>query len=385
MFGRRITLFKLFGFEIRLDASWIVVAVLVTWSLATAVFPKQYPRLNPHTYWWMGLIAALGFFGSIILHEFCHSAVARRYGLQMKGITLFLFGGVAEMAQEPATPKVEFMMAIAGPIASVVLALLFYAIHAIGRSWPVEVLGVVGYLSWINWIVAAFNLIPAFPLDGGRVLRALLWQRKGDLNRATEIATRAGSGFGFLLMAVAIYQLFLGYLISAIWYFLIGTFLRGAAQMSYEQVLLRNELAGEPVRRFMRPDPVTVPPELSIRQMIEDYILRYDFDVYPVVGASQDVLLGCVTVADVKAIPKEQWDQRRVSDVAKSCSDANTVGPDTDAFKALSKIRETNSKGLLITERNRLLSIISLRDVLNFLATKMDLERRPGFRLPPER
>jgi Zn-dependent protease/CBS domain-containing protein len=338
-------------------------------------FSSTYRGLAQRSYWLMGVVGALGFFGSIVLHELCHSLVAKLYKLPMKGITLFIFGGVAEMGGEPQNPKVEFRMAIAGPIASIVLGCMFYIVRVAGPHGPTEAIGVLAYLAWINWLLAGFNLIPAFPLDGGRVLRAALWHWKGDLTSATEIASRIGSGFGFLLMAFAIYQLFFGYLISAIWYFLIGTFLRGASQMSYEQVVLRSALAGEPVRRFMRPDPVVVHPEMSIRQLVEDYIYRYDFKVYPVVGESQD-LIGCVTTANVKELPKEEWDRRHVSDIVKPCSEANTVSPDTDALNALSKIRETGASGLLVTERNHLLAIISPRDVLNFLAAKMELEER---------
>jgi Zn-dependent protease/CBS domain-containing protein len=375
MFGRSITLFRLFGFEVRLDASWIAIAALVTWSLATAIFPTAYRGLPPATYWWMGVVGALGFFASIVLHELCHSLVAKHYKLQMKGITLFIFGGVAEMGGEPQSPKVEFLMAIAGPIASILLGLIFFVVATVGHGAPIEVKGVLGYLAWINWILAAFNLIPAFPLDGGRVLRAALWHWKGNLTRATKIASVIGSGFGFLLMAFAIYQLFFGYLVSAIWYFLIGTFLRGASKMSYEQVVLRSALSGETVRRFMRPHPVTVPPQISIRQLVEDYIYRYGFKVYPVVGESEE-LIGCVTAASVKELPQEEWDRRRVSDIVKPCSEADTVSPDTDALNAFSKIRATGGDGLLVTDRNHLLAVISPRDLLNFLAAKMELEGR---------
>jgi Zn-dependent protease/CBS domain-containing protein len=375
MFGRRITILKVFGFEVRLDASWIIIAALVIWSLATGIFPISYRGLPVRDYWLMGVVAALGFFGSIVLHEMSHSLVAKHYKLPMKGITLFIFGGVAEMGGEPESPKVEFLMAIAGPVASIVLGLIFFVVATAGQSGPTQVMGVVAYLAWINWILAGFNLIPAFPLDGGRVLRAALWHWKGDLIRATEVASRIGSGFGLLLMAFAIYQLFFGYLISAIWYFLIGTFLRGASQMSYQQVLLKSELGGEPVRRFMRPDPVTVRPDMTIRQLVEDYIYRYDFKVYPVVGESEE-LIGCVTTANVKEVPKEQWESRHVSEIVNPCTEANTVSPDTDALSALSKIRDTGASGLLVTERNHLLAIVSPRDLLNFLAAKMELEGR---------
>jgi Zn-dependent protease/CBS domain-containing protein len=382
MFGRRITLFRLFGFEVRLDASWIVVAALVTWSLAAAVFPSQYPTLSRAAYWWMGLVGALGLFGSVVLHELCHALVARQYRLPMKGITLFIFGGVAEMGGEPQSPKVEFLMALAGPVASILLGLVFQAIAAGGTSAPPQVLGVISYLGWINWILAAFNLIPAFPLDGGRVLRAAVWHWTGNLTRATEVASKIGTAFAFLLMLFAALQLFSGNMISAIWYFLIGMFLRGASQMSYRQVLVKSALEGVTVRRFMR-HAVAVDPELTVRQLVDEYMYRYDLKVYPVVGDAED-LIGCVTTDDVKQIPREEWDQHRVSEIAKPCSAALTVSPDSDALQALAKISEGGAGGLLVVERNHLLGIVSPRDVMNFMSAKMELEGHPT-QFPPPR
>lgn len=376
MFGHRITLFRVFGFAIRMDASWIIIAILVTWSLAAAVFPSIYPGLPISSYWWMGLAGAVAFFGCIVIHELCHSLVANHFKLPMKGITLFIFGGVAEMGAEPQSPKVEFLMAIAGPIASIILGLIFEALRVLGANpWPTEVVGVLSYLAWINILLATFNLIPAFPLDGGRILRAALWHFKGDLVRATSIASRIGNGFGILLMLYGVWQFFAGAFIGSIWYFLIGMFLRSASKMSYEQVLLRTELAGEPVSRFMRPHPITVPPDLSVRQFVEDYVYRYDFKIYPVVGAGDD-LVGCVTMQDVRSLKPEEWDGHTVAELVKPCSAENTVTPDTDAIQALAKLQHTGGTNLFVTERNHLLAIVSPRDVINFLAAKLRLEGR---------
>ena len=191
MFGARITLFRLLGFEVRLDASWLILAVLLTWSLARGYFPAYYPGLAAQTYWWMGVVGALGLFASIVLHELAHSVVARRYGLPMRGITLFIFGGVAEMDDHPPTAKSEGMMAIVGPIASYALALVFYLLHLAGSGGglPEALTGVLGYLAFINLVLATFNLVPGFPLDGGRVLRSILWAWKGDLRWATRTAS----------------------------------------------------------------------------------------------------------------------------------------------------------------------------------------------------
>ncbi len=384
MFGRRVTLFRLFGFAVRVDASWIVIAVLVTWSLAAGVFPAEFPGLTAGSYWWMGLVAAIAFFGSIVFHELCHSLVANRYKLPMHGITLFIFGGVAEMGSEPATPKIEFLMAVAGPVSSIVLGLMFWGLYITGAAtWPVQALGILAYLAWINWLLAAFNLIPAFPLDGGRILRAALWHFKGDLRRATRIASAIGGGFGALLIAYGIFRLLAGNLIAAVWYCLIGVFLRGASRASYEQLLWRTALEGEPVRRFMRPDPVAVRAGMSLRQLVDDYVYRYGFKTYPVVADGTENLVGCVATSDVNRIPREEWERHHVDEIVHPCTGNTTVSPDTDAMQALTKIRENEGSNLLVTDHNRLLATVSPGDIMNFLAAKLELEGGPRRPLLP--
>ncbi|HEY9074704.1 MAG TPA: site-2 protease family protein, partial [Desulfobaccales bacterium] len=272
MFGRRMKLFTLLGFEVRVDLSWIVIALLVTWSLADGLFPYLYHGLAKAVYWEMGVAGALGLFASIIFHEFCHSLVARKFGMQMKGITLFIFGGVAEMGGEPPNAKTEFLMALAGPVSSLFIGGVFYLLYLSGLKgdWALPVTGVLRYLAWINALLAAFNLLPAFPLDGGRILRSILWGAKQDLPWATRISAGIGSGFGILLIFLGILQFFRGDFIGGIWWFLIGLFLRSAAQMSYQQVMIRKALEGEQVRRFMTPNPITVPSSLTVAELVED-------------------------------------------------------------------------------------------------------------------
>jgi Zn-dependent protease/predicted transcriptional regulator len=382
MFGPRITLFRLFGFEVRVDASWLIIAALVTWSLAVGLFPYKYPGLAPGVYWWMGVVGAAALFGSIVVHELSHSLVARRFGLAMKGITLFVFGGVAEMEEEPANAKVEFLMAVAGPIASILIGTACYLAYRAGRGvWPVPVVGVVAYLFWINWILAAFNLVPAFPLDGGRVLRSALWHHwKGDLPRATRVAAAIGSGFGAVLMVLAVFQLFQGNFVGAVWWFLIGMFLRGASHASYQQMVVRTVLAGEPVRRFMKTDPVTVRPDISIQELVDEYVYRYHYKMFPVVIGS-DQLAGCVTTQEIKTIPREQWGRRAVIDVMQPSSRENTIGLDTDAMQALSIMSKTGRSRLMVAEDGRLSGVIVLKDLLSFLSLKLDLEARPAERV----
>ena len=309
------------------------------------------------------------------MHEFAHSVVARRRGLPMKGITLFVFGGVAEMGGEPASPGTEFWMAIAGPLTSVAIGLIAYAIWgAFREQWIPQVSGVVHYLGWINLILAAFNAIPAFPLDGGRVLRAAVWHFTGDLTRSTRIAATAGQVFGMLLIALAIFSLFFGSFVSAIWWFVLGLFLRSALQQqSYQQVLIRTALEGEPISRFMKTDPVTVPPNISVEDLIDDYIYRYHYKMFPVVNASHE-LTGCISTSQLSSIPRSEWQQHSVQELMQPCSRENTITPDTDAVTALSKMSQTGSSRLMVVDHGHLLAIVALKDLLNFLSLKIDLE-----------
>jgi Zn-dependent protease len=374
LFGPSVKLFRLFGFEVRVDASWLIVAALLIWSLAAGVFPGYYPGLSAGEYWWMGLAGTLGLFGSIVIHELFHSLVARHHDMPMKGITLFIFGGVAQMGAEPASPGAEFLMAVAGPLASIAIGGIFYGIfEAVTPVWPVGVVGVIAYLAWINWILAAFNLIPAFPLDGGRILRSALWHFQGDVHRATRIASGIGSGFGILLMAFGVYQLFIGDLIGAVWYFMIGMFLRSASRTSYQQILIRDALAGEPVRRFMNDRPVTVRPDMSIEQLVDDFVYRYHYKMFPVVTDS-DHIAGCVSTKEIQAVPRAEWQQHQVAEVLKPCSAGNSVGPDADAAAVLSKMNETGMTRMLVTDHGRLLAVVSLKDLLSFMASKLELE-----------
>ncbi len=375
MFGKRVPLFTLFGFEVRVDASWIFIAVLIVWSLATGFFPFHYRTLTPQSYWIMGVVGALGLFLSIIFHEFCHSLVAHHYGLPMKGITLFIFGGVAEMSDEPSEPKVEFLMSAAGPLSSFLLSGLFYILFLLaeGTGWPVEIRGILLYLSVINALLAVFNLMPAFPLDGGRILRSILWKVKKDLRWATRIASLIGAGFGILLVVMSLLAIISGDLIGGIWLLLIGLFLRAAALMSYQQLLLRRSLEGEPVHRFMKKAVIAVPPDLSVRAFVEDFVYRFHYKLFPVVRGSS--LLGCVTAGDVKNIPRERWDETTIGEIASHVCADNAISPETDTVRALAVMNSKGLSRLLVVDGTRLAGIVTLKDLLNFFALKLELEK----------
>ncbi|TVR98216.1 MAG: site-2 protease family protein [Rhodospirillales bacterium] len=375
MFGESFSLFRVLGFEIRANVTWLFLALLITWSLAAGFFPFVYPDLAPSTYWLMALVGMFGLFFSLLFHELSHSVVARAYGLPVGGITLFLFGGVAEMEAEPKTPRVEFWMAIAGPIASVVLGVAFFvvAVTMEGVGVPEHIAGVARYLGFINFLLAVFNMVPGFPLDGGRVLRAALWHWKGDLRWATRWASLMGQGFGLLLVALGVVSFLGGNFIGGMWWFLIGLFVRAAASAGYQQLLTQQALEGKTVRRFMTTDPVIVPPEVTIRQFVEDYLYHHDFDVFPVVRDSR--LLGCASLRQVKSVPQEEWDRTRVGDVCLDCGEANTVDVRTDAGEALNRMQRTENGRLMVLDGDRLVGMLVLKDFLRYLQIRSELKK----------
>ena len=375
MFGKRIPLFKLLGFKVNIDISWFIIAVLIIWTLSKGFFPSFFEGFSKVAYLWMGITGAIGLFASIIFHEFCHSLVARRYGLHMKGITLFIFGGVAEMGDEPGSPKTEFLMAIAGPISSIVLAMVLFIINIVGERLGLHpaVSAVLQYLFIINLALAVFNLLPAFPLDGGRVLRSILWAVKGNLRWATKIASQLGSGFGLFLIIIGILQFISGYgFVSGLWTVFIGMFIRSASEMSYKQLLVKRTLGGEEIWRFMKTDVITVPPSISIEQLVNDYFYRYHFGMFPVCDG--DLLLGCISTEQVRQVPREQWDNITVGDIIKTCSAENTISLHANAVMALSIMNRTGNSRLMVVDEGRLVGIVTLKDMLKFLDLKINLE-----------
>jgi Zn-dependent protease len=374
MLEKRWPLFKLFGIKVQVDASWLILALLVTWSLAQGLFPHFYPGLEPSTYWAMGFVSMIGLVASIVFHETSHALVARHHGLPISSITLFVFGGVAELTEEPKTARTEFLMAIAGPIASGALALGFLAAARllVVLDAPTALEGVTFYLAGINGLLAAFNLIPAFPLDGGRVLRAALWYWRGDLHSATRTASRNGELFGLALILLGVFNVIGGNFIGGMWWFLIGLFLRQAAKASYIQLWTQEIFRGEPVRRFMTGDPVAVPDDITVGELVRDYVYAYHYDLFPVTHRGH--LTGCVLVRDVKKVPQESWDQYEVSALAAPCTEDNTISSQSDALSALAQMRRTGNSRLMVVERGELVGVLVLKDLLELIALKINLE-----------
>lgn len=377
MFSRRIAMFEILGFQVKLDISWIFLALLVTFSLARGLFPTQYEGLADSAYWAMALFGAAGLFASIVLHEMSHSVVARHYGIPIRGITLFIFGGVAEMEDEPPSPKSEFLMAIAGPAASVLLSAFFYAAGVFSATvgLPVPMTGVLEYLCLINLLLAAFNLVPAFPLDGGRALRAALWHYKKDLLGATQIASRLGMGFGAALVALGILNLGGEQFVAGAWWILIGIFLIAAARGSYTQLRGRQILVGEPVSRFMTRDPATVSADINLRALVTDHIYGSFHEFFPVVDES-GTLIGSVGARQLRQIPAEQWDSLTVRSILIPLSPDTVIAPEDGAWQALRKLQQSPSGRLMILKDGELVGVLAPHDLLRPIALQWELEGR---------
>jgi Zn-dependent protease/CBS domain-containing protein len=381
LFGTRFRLFRLFGIPINVDPSWLIILVLLTISLPNLLFvppldamvPGLGPALGPGAHWGLGLVAALAFFLCIVLHEMGHALVARAGGLPIRGITLFLFGGVAEMEREPASAGKEFLMAIGGPVVSLVLGAAFWGLTVLGlnNDWPPLAVALFLVLAYVNTMVLVFNLVPAFPLDGGRVLRSILWALSGSLRRATWWASLAGQGFAWFLIGLGLLAIFSGDW-GGLWFGLIGLFLNSAARGSYQSVLIRQALEGEPIRRFMNSNPVTVTPNLNLREWVEDYVYRHHHKAFPVVFDGR--VEGVITTRALSPYPRQEWDHYTVGDAMLRDLSQVTISPDADALHALEQMQGTGASRLLVMENGELRGIVSLKDLLRFLQLKLELE-----------
>lgn len=366
-------LFTIFGFRVRLNLSWLLLGLLITWTLAEGLFPSQYPDLSREVRWWMGAAGALGILVSIVFHELSHSLVGRHYGLPIGGITLFVFGGIAEMRQEPKNPKTEFLMAAAGPLSSLALACVFRVIEALGTGWPDPVIGVIHYLAVINVVLAVFNLVPAYPLDGGRMLRAALWHWRSNVEEATRMASRGGEFFGIMLMVLGALSALTGNLIGGIWMFLIGSFVRGAARVSYQQLLMRRFLEGRTVGDLMEEAPAAVSPSTSLTDFLERYAYRRPHRVYPV--ADDGKLLGLIRVQAVKHVPEAERASKTVGDVMSECAEPDCVTADEDATELLEAMLSAGATPRkFVVDGGRLLGAISINDLREQLALRLEMQ-----------
>lgn len=378
---------KLFGVAIDVDWSLLIVFALVTFNLGAGLFPQWHPDWGVALIWGTAIAAAILFFGSILAHELSHALVARAQNISVRRITLFLFGGMAHMESEPPSPKAELLMAIVGPVTSVVIgviALLLGASLAGGELRSAAALQdpaaleaafrsvgpVATLLLWLgplNVVLGVFNVIPGFPLDGGRVLRAILWGATRDLVKATRWASGAGQAFAWILIAIGIFNMFGGAFGSGLWLVLIGWFLNSAARVSYQQLLVRQALENVPLARVMRTRLDRIGPELSVEDLVRDHLMLTDQRAFPVEAPNGD-LIGLVCFDDVRKIPQQEWPHRSVGEVMTPAERLSVLPPDAKADQALQLLAQRGFDQMPVLDGEHLVGIVRRADLMKWLA-----------------
>jgi Zn-dependent protease len=362
--GNAVTLFRVAGIPVRVHVSWLAIYGLLAWSLSVGYFPQVLPDMPVRTHWVTGFVAALLLFVSVFLHELSHSVVARSRGLPVTAITLHVFGGVSELGREPDSPGLEFWMAVAGPLTSFALAGLALAAAGPADARP-AVAAILRYLGLVNVVVGVFNLVPGFPLDGGRVLRAALWRVWGDLQRATRVASRAGSIVGAVLMGIGVLRAFTGEFLGGLWFVLIGLFLRQAAEGSYQQLVVRRALGPLAVRDVMTREVVHVAPDLPLAKAVDDYFWRHHVTSFPVVDGGR--VLGILSVHRLGEVPQDRWAATTVRQVMLPLADTLSAAPADRLPEALDKLSRNGLGRLAVVDGGRLAGYLSLKDVLHVL------------------
>jgi Zn-dependent protease/predicted transcriptional regulator len=372
MFGTSWRLGRIAGIEVRIDSSWAVIALLITYSMYLRT-STLYPELSGSGAVALGILATVLFFGSVLVHELAHAVVAQARGIRVQDITLFLFGGATRARVESRGPGDEFLIALVGPLTSGLLAALFGIIVGLGGdSLSRPLAGTLGYLAWTNLLLAAFNLVPGFPLDGGRLLRSAIWKATGSLGRATQIASVSGQGVGWLLVAAGVAWLLAGDLAGGIWFAFIGWFLVQAARASSQELQLQQLLAGVEAEDVMARHLVRIPPELSLQEAVDDYFMRYDHSAFPV--DEQGRTIGLLTLRAVRRVPREQWPTRRVRDHMVPLGDQVVVAPDARMDGVLGKLQDGDAGRVLVAQDGEVVGIITPTDLTRWLRRSRTLD-----------
>jgi Zn-dependent protease/CBS domain-containing protein len=372
MFGTSWRVARIAGIEVRIDSSWAVIALLITYSMYLRL-SILYPELSGGGAVALAILSAVLFFGSVLVHELAHALVSQARGIRVQDITLFLFGGATRARVESRGPRDEFLIALVGPLTSGLLAGLFGIIAGLGRdllSRPLA--GTFGYLAWTNLLLAAFNLLPGFPLDGGRLLRSAIWKTTGSLARATRIASVVGQGVGWLLVAAGVAWLLAGDLAGGIWFAFIGWFLVQAARSSYQDLQLQQLLRGVEAEDVMAGDLRRIPPELSLQDAVDDYFMRYDHSAFPV--EEQGRTIGLLTLRGVRRVPREQWPTRRVREAMVPLGDQVVVPPDARMDGVVGKLQDGEAGRVLVVEDGEVVGIITPSDLTRWLRRWRTLE-----------
>jgi Zn-dependent protease/predicted transcriptional regulator len=375
MFGTSWRVGRIAGIEVRIDSSWVVIALLITYSMYLRL-SVLYRELSGGGAVGLAILSAVLFFGSVLVHELAHALVAQARGIRVQDITLFLFGGATRAKVDARGPADEFLIALVGPLTSGLLAGLFGIVATLGRdllSRPLA--GTFGYLAWTNLLLAGFNLVPGFPLDGGRLLRSAIWKATGSLGRATRIASVSGQGVGWLLVAAGVAWLLAGDLAGGIWFAFIGWFLVQAARSSYQELQLQQLLRGVEAEEVMAGDLRRIPPELSLQDAVDDYFMRYDHGAFPVDEGGRTI--GLLTLRGVRRVPREQWPTRRVRDHMVPLGDQVVVAPDARMDGVVGKLQDSEAGRVLVAQDGEVVGIITPSDLTRWLRRWRTLEGSP--------
>ena len=367
-----ISLGKVLGIPIRVDLSWLFIVIWVTWSLAGGYFPARHPAWPASLAWGMGVLTSLLFFGSVLFHELGHSLVARAQRLPVTDITLFIFGGASQIADDPRSPREELLLAGAGPAVSLALAGAFGLGHLILRSLSEPLAAATLFLAGINLSLGLFNLIPGFPLDGGRVLRAILWGARHDIGWATRWASRTGRGVAGVFILLGIYQASTGDWVSGLWMLFIGFFLDGASRSSYQQLTLRQLLEGHVAAEIMSDDCRPLPSQLTLDVFVDNYVVGRESRRCYVVG-TRDEMVGLLTLGDLQRVPRDRWLTTRVRDVAMPLEHLRVVAPDTPVWTALQQMTAEGVNQMPVIDRGKLVGMISRDRLLSLIRRLSEL------------
>jgi Zn-dependent protease/CBS domain-containing protein len=362
---------KIAGIEIDINVSWIIIVVLLTVSLATGWFPQLYRGWSTATYWVTGFIASLLLFVSVLLHELAHSLVARRRGLPVRSITLFIFGGVSNIEREPASPGIEFQMAIVGPLTSLLIGAVCYLLLLPLRGTHSPLEGILFYLAVTNILLGVFNLIPGFPLDGGRVLHSIIWKLTGSMRQATRVATIAGQVIAYLFIFGGIWLFFVGDFLDGIWLGFIGWFLLSAAQSANSQAMLTSMLQGVTVGEVMNPHPATAPADISLQQLVDAYFLPGGLKCALVMQG--DKLVGLITLGDIRHMPRERWAYVPVSQVMVPLSRLHVVAPEQSLNDVLPLMAGRDVNQLPVVQDGTLVGVLSRDAIIQYLEVRRGL------------
>lgn len=372
MRGFRIA--TLFGIPIEINPSWLFIFALILWSLTVGVFPQTYPGLERATYVAMGLATTVLFFASLIAHELSHSLVSQHFGLRVRRIVLFVFGGVSETTQELPSPKIEFLVAIAGPLMSFALSGLF-ALVAWGSGDQAAlgpVAAVAAWLTVVNLALGLFNLLPGFPLDGGRLLRAAAWQVTGNLRRATRVASRGGQLVAALMMLWGFWRLVQGDLFGAVWVGAIGYLLFQAAGSTYGDLLVQTALSRVGVLDLMTREPKVLSPDMTLQEVVEEYLMRFPYGGYPVVDGHLD---GVLQASEIKRIPASEWPNRRVREVMTPLTEQEALDAHASVSEAVTRFNQLGVGRLPVVDEGRVVGVLSQSDVIRWLAWHPEASR----------